>query len=281
MAVQMHRMPPSGVVVHPQPVAASALEREQRRHAGVAVAGHRSADGGTEKQPPPFWLVRLTGLPVDRDHHGTMPLEAQRHDGCQRACDEAQTHTLPRAHPDFVRHGGVDGHRIADATKFSSNEKNIPKKKIKSADKSRADDNIKRKPGRPPGAKNKTALVRLDKAAAAVVAQVSALKADDKLYTLGKDRLAEIEAIMMRGALAYSPAEKDEKGNPCRPYWEPAADEMRFLRFMALAQDCAKARAPYESPRLAAVQPANQQALENDDDDGIDPREKLKDIVRR
>ena len=44
----------------------------------------------------------------------------------------------------------------------------------------------KRKPGRPPGSKNKTALVRLDKAAAVVAAQVSALKAEDKLYTLGK-----------------------------------------------------------------------------------------------
>src|SRR5262249_38276196 len=38
---------------------------------------------------------------------------------------------------------------------------------------------------------------------------------------------------------------------------------------------------PYESPRLAAVQPSDQQALADDDDDGIDPREKLKDIVRR
>src|SRR5262249_27476649 len=78
-----------------------------------------------------------------------------------------------------------------------------------------------------------------------------------------------------------SPEEKDEKGNPCRPFWKNPADEMRFLRFMGLAYDCANARAPYESPRLAAVQPSDQQALEDDDDDGIDPREKLKDIVRR
>ena len=68
-----------------------------------------------------------------------------------------------------------------------------------------ADDNKKRKPGRPRGSKNKTALVRLDKAATAAVAQVSALKAEDKLYTLGKDRLAEIDNIMMNLALAYSP----------------------------------------------------------------------------
>src|SRR5262249_34516385 len=102
-----------------------------------------------------------------------------------------------------------------------------------------ADDNKKRKPGRPPGSKNKTALVRLDKAAAVVAAQVSAAKAGDKLYTLGKDRLAEIDDIMMRLALAYSPAEKDERGNPCQPFWENSADEMRFLRFMGLAYDAA------------------------------------------
>ena len=59
-----------------------------------------------------------------------------------------------------------------------------------------------RRGGRAKGAPNKTALVRVDKAAAAVIAQVSALKAEDKLYTLGKDRLAEIEAIMMKVALA-------------------------------------------------------------------------------
>jgi hypothetical protein len=78
-----------------------------------------------------------------------------------------------------------------------------------------SDDNKKRKGGRPRGSKNKTALVRLDKAASAVAAQVSALKAEHKLYTLGKDRLAEIDNIMMNLALAYSPADKDEKGNPC------------------------------------------------------------------
>ena len=39
-------------------------------------------------------------------------------------------------------------------------------------------DNKKRGPGRPPGSKNKTALVRLDKAAAAIVPQITALKAE-------------------------------------------------------------------------------------------------------
>ena len=124
-----------------------------------------------------------------------------------------------------------------------------------------ADDNKKRKPGRPRGSKNKTALVRLDKAATAAVAQVSALKAEDKLYTLGKDRLAEIDDLMFRLALTYAPEETDEQGNPCRPYWENPADEARFLRFMGLSYDCAKARAPYESPRIT---PAPDQAEVNE-----------------
>src|SRR5262249_7401282 len=70
------------------------------------------------------------------------------------------------------------------------------------------------------------------------------------------------------------------KNNPCRPFWPNPADEMRFLRFMGLAYDCANARAPYETPKLAAVASSSQQAPADDDDDGIDPREKLKDIVR-
>ena len=93
-----------------------------------------------------------------------------------------------------------------------------------------SDDNKKRKPGRPPGSKNKAALVRVDKVVAVAAAQVSELKAERKLYTLGKDRLAEIDELMMRYALAYAPAEKDEKGNPCRPFWESPADEARFLQ---------------------------------------------------
>ena len=136
-----------------------------------------------------------------------------------------------------------------------------------------ADDNKKRKPGRPRGSKSKTALVRLDKAAAAVAAQVFALKAEHKLCTLGKDRLAEIDNIMMKYALAYSPEEKDENGNPCRPYWENDVDEARFLRFMALSYDCAKARAPYESPRAAT----GDQAVAEDPND--DPHGRLMRII--
>src|SRR5262249_28044380 len=107
-----------------------------------------------------------------------------------------------------------------------------------------SDDIKKSRRGRPPGSKNTpaTALVRLDKAAAAVAVQVETLKAEDKLYTLGKDRLAEIDNIMFGYALGFSP-EKDGKG---RPHWESDADEQRFLRFMGLSYDCAKARAPYD-----------------------------------
>jgi hypothetical protein len=74
----------------------------------------------------------------------------------------------------------------------------------------------KNKGGRPRGSKNKTstALAVLDRAAGVLAPKVEALKADKKLYTLGKDNLARISEIMMRYALAYSPEEKDEKGEP-------------------------------------------------------------------
>ena len=77
-----------------------------------------------------------------------------------------------------------------------------------------------------------TALVRLDKAAAAVAVQVETLKAEDKLYALGKDRLAEIDQIMFEYALGFSPEKKDEKGNPCRPFWKNPADEMKTTALM-------------------------------------------------
>jgi hypothetical protein len=139
-------------------------------------------------------------------------------------------------------------------------------------------DNKKRKPGRPPGSKNKAALVRLDKDAAAVAAQVSKLKAEHKLHTLGKDRLAEIDDLMFRYALACSPVEQDEKGNPCRPFWESPGDEQCFLRFMGLSFDCARARAPYESPRATAAEEPDAAANIDDEDD---PLERLTEIVAR
>ena len=62
-----------------------------------------------------------------------------------------------------------------------------------------SDDNKKQKGGRPRGSKNKTALVRLDKAAAAIAPQVSALKAEDKLYTHWTRR------IQLCGRFPYRP----------------------------------------------------------------------------
>ena len=123
--------------------------------------------------------------------------------------------------------------------------------------------------------------MRLDKGVAAVAAQVSKLKAEHKLHTLGKDRLAEIDDIMFRYALAHSPVEQDEEGNPCRPFWENPGDEQRFLRFMGLSYDCARARAPYESPRYAAIAVAAQAAVADIDDDDDDPLERLSEIVAR
>src|SRR5262245_35022623 len=164
---------------------------------------------------------------------------------------------------------------LGGAVELGGGATETPKKKIESVDKSMAEEIKKRKRGRPPGSKTKTktALVRLDKAASAVAAQIAVLKADHKLYTLGKDRLAEMDSLMFRMALAYSPEEKDEKGNPCRPYWENPADEARFLRFLGLSYDCAKARAPYESRRAIAGETTV------DEDDGEDPRETHMRIV--
>jgi hypothetical protein len=53
--------------------------------------------------------------------------------------------------------------------------------------------------------------------------------------------------------------------------------ERKQGRFMGLSYDCAKARAPYESPR---INPAADQAGVPDEDDGEDPREALKRTIR-
>ena len=70
----------------------------------------------------------------------------------------------------------------------------------------------------------------------------------------------------------FSP-KKDEHGNV---HWGPG-DEARFYRAVAMAGKYAEARAPYESPRLAAIAAGN---LGNqDDDDGSDPHENLMRII--
>ena len=53
----------------------------------------------------------------------------------------------------------------------------------------------------------------------AVVISADGINPNRGERTCCMDRLAEIDNIMMRYALAYSPLEKDEKGEPCRPYW--------------------------------------------------------------
>ena len=46
VAVEMHRMPPGGLVAHGEDAAPSTLKRQKRRHAGGAVARHGHAIDG-------------------------------------------------------------------------------------------------------------------------------------------------------------------------------------------------------------------------------------------
>src|SRR5262245_25335453 len=62
--------------------------------------------------------------------------------------------------------------------------------------------------------------------------------------------------------------------------WENDGDEARFLRFMKLCGEYAAARAPYESPRLAAVAVANQ-GEKMPDIYRQDPYKVMDDIVAR
>src|SRR5262245_4995327 len=73
-------------------------------------------------------------------------------------------------------------------------------------------------------------------------------------------------------AMQFAP-KKDEKGNL---YWGNPGDEARFLRFFKLCGEYAAARAPYESPRLAAIAAGN---LGGEPDDGDDPHENLMRII--
>ena len=43
VAVQMHRMPPRGVIAERQQITASVLKGEERRHAGLTIASHGHA----------------------------------------------------------------------------------------------------------------------------------------------------------------------------------------------------------------------------------------------
>src|SRR5262245_15021988 len=112
-----------------------------------------------------------------------------------------------------------------------------------------------RRGGRKPGTPNKLpkgtrALVKLEEAEA----EVRVLKAENRLETLGKARLTELDAWAYSMAQKFAPNTNKKTG---RMEWENEGDEARFMRFMKLCGEYAAARAPYESPRLAAVTVAN------------------------
>jgi hypothetical protein len=122
--------------------------------------------------------------------------------------------------------------------------------------------------------KGERALVKLD----AAEAQVRVIKSKGlSLDTLGKDRLTELDAWAHSMAKQFAPKEDEKTG---RMYWENDGDEARFLRFMKLCGEYAAARAPYESPRLAAVAVANR-AESTPDIYKQDPYKAMDDIIDR
>ena len=133
-----------------------------------------------------------------------------------------------------------------------------------------------RRGGRAKGTPNKLpkgerALVKLDDAET----EVRALKAEGlPLDTLGKDRLAELDAWAYSMAMQFAPKKEKKTG---RMYWENDGDEARFLRFFKLCGEYAAARAPYESPRLSAIAAGNLGGQAPDPDD--DPHERLMRII--
>src|SRR5215471_19297978 len=89
-----------------------------------------------------------------------------------------------------------------------------------------------RRGGRKPGTPNKLpkgtkALVKLEEAEA----QVRVLKAENRLETLGKARLTELDAWAYSMAQQFAPKTNAKTG---RMEWEGEGDEARFMRFMKL-----------------------------------------------
>jgi hypothetical protein len=108
--------------------------------------------------------------------------------------------------------------------------------------------------------------------------EVRELKAEGQpLGALGKDRLTELDAWAHSMAQQFAP-KKDEKTG--RMVWECDGDEARFVRYMKLCGEYAAARAPYESPRLAAVAVARQ-GEKMPDIYKQDPYKVMEDIVDR
>src|SRR5215471_1377146 len=89
-----------------------------------------------------------------------------------------------------------------------------------------------RRGGRKPGTPNKLpkgtkALVKLEEAEA----QVRVLKAENRLETLGKARLTELDAWAYSMAQQFAPKTNAKTG---RMEWEGEGDEARFMRLMKL-----------------------------------------------
>ena len=113
----------------------------------------------------------------------------------------------------------------------------------------------------------------LVKAADKIAAELAIAITGD-VAALGKDRLTELDNMAMQLVKLFAP-KKDEHGSV---HWGPG-DEARFYRAVAMAGKYAEARAPYESPRLAAIAAANLNPPDADDDGGIDPYENIKRII--
>ena len=107
-----------------------------------------------------------------------------------------------------------------------------------------------RKPGTPNKPKGERAVIALERAESEVRVLVLA---GDKITSLGKDRLAELDQWAYGMAQKFAPTEKEGK-----LVWENDGDELRFMRFMAFSAKCALGRAQFESPRYAAIAVANQ-----------------------
>jgi len=85
---------------------------------------------------------------------------------------------------------------------------------------------------------------------------------------LGKDRLTEIDEMARGFALKYRDAA--EKGD--------ATAEALFWKYLGLALEAAKGRAPYETPRYAAIAVQDQRATESRVISGGSAKERLRGV---
>src|SRR5262249_43122568 len=95
-----------------------------------------------------------------------------------------------------------------------------------------------RKPGTPNKPKGERAVIALERAESEVRVLVLA---GDKITSLGKDRLAELDQWAYGMAQKFAATEKEGK-----LVWENDGDELRFMRFMAFSAKCALGRAQFD-----------------------------------